>query len=97
MLKQTFFLNYKNIPLIRTLNSQEVLLIQVKRIALFFAIAQIFLVQLSKRLSGKTMSKIKNNSKNIIPQWQSDKMRSLIAERWQEVWQIVEKREQTRT
>ncbi|MEM8672673.1 MAG: hypothetical protein AAGF83_02195 [Cyanobacteria bacterium P01_G01_bin.67] len=43
------------------------------------------------------MSKIKNNSKNIIPQWQSDKMRSLIAERWQEVWQIVEKREQTRT
>ncbi|MEM7758280.1 MAG: hypothetical protein AAF298_09160 [Cyanobacteria bacterium P01_A01_bin.40] len=43
------------------------------------------------------MSKIKNNSKNIIPQWQSDKMRSLIAERWQEVWQIVERREQTRT
>ncbi|MEM9506074.1 MAG: hypothetical protein AAGA16_00130 [Cyanobacteria bacterium P01_E01_bin.35] len=43
------------------------------------------------------MSKIKNNSKSIVPQWQSDKMRSLIAERWQEVWQIVERREQTRT
>lgn len=42
------------------------------------------------------MSKIKNNTKNIVPQWQSDKMRTLIAERWFEVWQIVEQREQER-
>ena len=42
------------------------------------------------------MNKIKNNTKNIVPQWQSDKMRSLIAERWLEVWQIVEQREQER-
>ncbi|MEM7591493.1 MAG: hypothetical protein AAF383_08225 [Cyanobacteria bacterium P01_A01_bin.83] len=41
------------------------------------------------------MNKIKNNAKNMIPQWQSDKMRSLIVERWQEVWQIVETREQS--
>ena len=42
------------------------------------------------------MNKIKNTAKNIIPQWQSDKMKSLIAERWSEVWQIVEQREQER-
>ncbi|MEL6438458.1 MAG: hypothetical protein AAFQ80_04260 [Cyanobacteria bacterium J06621_8] len=42
------------------------------------------------------MSKIKNDVKKIIPQWQSDKMRALIAERWIEVWQVVEKREQNR-
>jgi hypothetical protein len=30
---------------------------------------------------------------NAIPLWQSNRMRSLIAERWQEVWQIVEARE----
>ena len=35
------------------------------------------------------MSKTKNSG---IPQWQSDKMESLISERWQEVWEIVEAR-----
>lgn len=42
------------------------------------------------------MNKTKNNQKNIVPQWQSEKMKSLIAERWEEVWQIVEAREQKR-
>ena len=36
------------------------------------------------------MSKTKNNG---IPRWQSEKMKSLISERWQEVWEIVEARE----
>ena len=36
------------------------------------------------------MSKTKNSG---IPQWQSDKMKSLISERWQEIWEIVEARE----
>ena len=39
------------------------------------------------------MSRAKNESNNTIPSWQSRKMRTLIAERWQEVWQIVEARE----
>lgn len=38
------------------------------------------------------MSRTKNNQKNSVPQWQSDKMKTLIAERWQEIWQIVETR-----
>ncbi len=44
------------------------------------------------------MSRTKNNrkNKNIVPQWQSEKMKTLIAERWQEVWQIVEAREPKR-
>ena len=39
------------------------------------------------------MSQGKNERSNGIPQWQSDKMKSLINERWQEVWEIVEARE----
>ncbi|BAZ43628.1 hypothetical protein NIES4102_06290 [Chondrocystis sp. NIES-4102] len=39
------------------------------------------------------MSIIKNNPKNGIPQWQSDKMKTMISERWQEIWQIVEARD----
>ena len=31
-----------------------------------------------------------------IPSWQSEKMRSLIVERWQEVWEVVEAREKAR-
>lgn len=42
------------------------------------------------------MNRTRNNQKNAIPQWQSEKMRSLITERWEEVWQIVEAREQKR-
>ncbi|MGL5079187.1 MAG: hypothetical protein ACRDBG_25585 [Waterburya sp.] len=40
------------------------------------------------------MSRTKNNQKNGVPQWQSDKMKSLIAERWQEVRETVEARDQ---
>ena len=40
------------------------------------------------------MSRTKSDrDHNAIPSWQSNRMRSLIAERWQEVWQIVEARE----
>lgn len=42
------------------------------------------------------MNRTKNTQKNAIPQWQSEKMKSLITERWEEVWQIVEAREQKR-
>jgi hypothetical protein len=39
------------------------------------------------------MSKAKDNENNSIPQWQSEKMKNLITERWQEVWEVVEARE----
>ena len=38
------------------------------------------------------MSKAKENQNSGIPQWQSNRMKSLIVERWQEVWDIVEAR-----
>lgn len=39
------------------------------------------------------MSKTKKDQNTSIPQWQSKRMKSLILERWQEVWEIVEARE----
>jgi cytochrome c-type biogenesis protein CcmH/NrfG len=33
------------------------------------------------------------NYRNKLPQWQSDRMRTLIEERWSEVWEIVMARE----
>lgn len=30
-----------------------------------------------------------NNRRNKLPQWQSEKMRALIEERWSEVWEVV--------
>ncbi|WP_158260676.1 hypothetical protein [Pleurocapsa sp. CCALA 161] len=39
------------------------------------------------------MNKLDRNCKNRLPQWQSEKMRSLIEERWSEVWEIVVARE----
>jgi hypothetical protein len=30
-----------------------------------------------------------NNNRNKLPQWQSEKMRALIEERWSEVWEVV--------
>ena len=41
------------------------------------------------------MSALKKNHKNKIPQWQSDRMKSLIEERWSEVWRIAIAREQS--
>jgi hypothetical protein len=32
---------------------------------------------------------------NRLPQWQSDKMRSLIEDRWSEVWSVVVSRERS--
>lgn len=42
------------------------------------------------------MSQTKSNQTNGIPQWQSNKMKSLISERWQEVWEIVEARKKAK-
>lgn len=43
------------------------------------------------------MSRAKSDrDNNGIPSWQSKKMRTLIAERWQEVWLIVEAREKAK-
>jgi hypothetical protein len=39
------------------------------------------------------MSTPDKNKKNRLPEWQSAKMRTLIEERWSEVWQIVTARE----
>ena len=33
------------------------------------------------------------NRRNRLPQWQSDKMKSLIQDRWSEVWEAVIERE----
>ena len=38
------------------------------------------------------MSKIKNERVGGIPRWQSERMRMILAERWQEVWKAVETR-----
>ena len=38
------------------------------------------------------MSKVKNNQVCSIPRWQSNKMRMILADRWQEVWEVVETR-----
>ena len=39
------------------------------------------------------MNRDNNDRRNTIPSWQSRKMKRLIAERWQEVWSIVEARD----
>ena len=40
------------------------------------------------------MSRTKSDrDNNGVPSWQSNRMKALIAERWKEVWQIVEARE----
>ena len=38
------------------------------------------------------MGKLKNNQVPSVPQWQSDKMRMILADRWKEVWEVVETR-----
>ncbi|WP_156114145.1 hypothetical protein [Myxosarcina sp. GI1] len=38
------------------------------------------------------MTEFKHSQNHNIPQWQSDKMRQMIIDRWQETWIVVEKR-----
>ena len=38
------------------------------------------------------MSKVKTQQVNGIAQWQSDRMRMILTQRWQEVWAVVETR-----
>lgn len=42
------------------------------------------------------MRRTKSDRNNNVPLWQSRKMKNLIAERWQEVWEVVEARESNR-
>ena len=42
-----------------------------------------------------TMNTRDKNYRNKLPQWQSEKMRTLIEERWSEVWEIVMARERS--
>lgn len=39
------------------------------------------------------MSKSKSNYKQKVPQWQLEKMRRIIADRWLETWEVVTNRE----
>lgn len=39
------------------------------------------------------MDTSEKNRRNRLPQWQSDKMKSLIEDRWSEVWEAVIERE----
>jgi hypothetical protein len=41
------------------------------------------------------MNSSDKNYKNKLPEWQSEKMRMLIEERWSEVWEIVAARERS--
>ena len=48
---------------------------------------------LLKHLIYKLKMNIRNsNPRHGIPLWQSEKMRAIIADRWEEVWDIVETR-----
>ena len=39
------------------------------------------------------MSQSKNQLTTDIPEWQSKKMRMIIAQRWLETWEVVENRD----
>ena len=39
------------------------------------------------------MNRADSNQKITVPQWQSEKMKMIIADRWEEVWRIIEARE----
>ncbi|MEL7077180.1 MAG: hypothetical protein AAFY50_21965 [Cyanobacteria bacterium J06648_1] len=38
------------------------------------------------------MTKLPPSRRHNIPLWQSEKMRQLIIDRWQEIWTVVETR-----
>ncbi len=42
------------------------------------------------------MNQPKNNQNNRISQWQLNKMMAMIAQRWPEVWEIVEARDKNK-
>ena len=42
------------------------------------------------------MSRARRDRDNNVPSRQSQKMKNLIAERWQEVWEVVEAREKAK-
>ncbi len=43
------------------------------------------------------VTKFKNSQTRGIPQWQSNKMKRIIINRWQEVWEIVEARKTSKS
>jgi hypothetical protein len=38
------------------------------------------------------VTQIKDSRTRAIPQWQSNKMKQIIIDRWQEIWSVVEAR-----
>ncbi|NJK58589.1 MAG: hypothetical protein HC939_22740 [Pleurocapsa sp. SU_5_0] len=42
------------------------------------------------------MTQPKDVQTRSIPQWQSNKMKQIIIERWQEIWVVVEARNKTK-
>ena len=42
------------------------------------------------------MNQVENNQNYRVSQWQLNKMKNMIAERWQEVWKIVEDRDKNK-
>lgn len=47
------------------------------------------------RLKNQIVTQHKDAQTRGIPQWQSNKMRQIIIDRWQEIWVVVEARNQT--
>jgi hypothetical protein len=43
------------------------------------------------------MSRPKDSHKSSLPHWQSTKMRMIIRERWEEIWEVVETRDKYRS
>ncbi|MCC0177824.1 hypothetical protein I4641_12635 [Waterburya agarophytonicola K14] len=42
------------------------------------------------------MNEFKDFSTRNIPRWQSNKMKQIIIDRWQEIWTVVETRNKTK-
>ncbi|MEN9520356.1 MAG: hypothetical protein RLZZ381_2944 [Cyanobacteriota bacterium] len=45
---------------------------------------------MQKSSSSNCLQKTFSERKNRIPQWQLDKMKSIIADRWDEVWHFTQ-------
>jgi hypothetical protein len=45
---------------------------------------------MNKSSSSNYLKDTLTERKNTIPQWQLDKMKSIIADRWDEVWQFAQ-------
>lgn len=48
------------------------------------------------RFKNQIVNQPKDSQTRSIPQWQSNKMKQIIIERWQEIWVVVEARNKTK-